>query len=93
MDLNWESVDVNRLWVILIEKIGDDFHRITKYVRGKMVGGYLDWPSKPEVYKQYGDRKKVKLSFHEQVKTLSFDETVRKLIRTCNWSLNFVAKF
>jgi SagB-type dehydrogenase family enzyme len=70
----------------LIEKIGDDFHRITKYVRGKMAGGYLDWPSKPEIYKQYSDRNKVKLPFPEQVKTLSFDETVRKRRSIRNFS-------
>jgi SagB-type dehydrogenase family enzyme len=61
----------------LIEKIGDDFQRVTKYIRGKMAGGYLDWSNKPEVYKQYGDRKKVRTPFPEHVETLSFDETVR----------------
>jgi len=61
----------------LVEKIGDDFHQITKYVRGKMAGGYLDWSSRPEVYKQYEDRNKEKIPFPEQVKTLSFDETLR----------------
>ena len=60
-----------------MEKIGDDFHRITKYVRGKMAGGYLDWSSKPEVYKQYQDGKKVKLPFPENIKTLSFNEAIR----------------
>ena len=62
----------------MIEKIGDDFQRITKYVRGKMGGGYLDWSTKPEVYKQYQDRKKVKLPFPEKITTLSFDEAIRK---------------
>ena len=61
----------------MVEKIGDDFHQITKYVRGKMAGGYLDWSSRPEVYKQYEDRNKEKIPFPEQVKTLSFDETLR----------------
>jgi SagB-type dehydrogenase family enzyme len=61
----------------LVGTIGDDFHRTTKYVRGKMAGGYLDWLSKPEVYKQYGNQKTIKLSFPEQVKTLSFNDTIR----------------
>jgi SagB-type dehydrogenase family enzyme len=62
----------------LVGKIGDDFQRITKYFRGRMAGGYLDWPSKPEIYKQYADRNKVNLPLPEQAKTLSFDETLRK---------------
>ena len=62
----------------MIEKIGDDFQRITKYVRGKMVGGYLDWSNKPEVYKHYLGSRKFELPFPEQVDTLSFDEAVRK---------------
>ena len=61
----------------MVETIGDDFQRITKYVRGKMAGGYLDWLSKPEIYKQFGDQNIVKLSFPDQVKTLSFNDTIR----------------
>ena len=63
--------------LFLIETIGDDFHRITKYVRGKMLGGYLDWLSKPEVYKEYQDSKKVDLHFPKNIMTLSYNETIR----------------
>jgi SagB-type dehydrogenase family enzyme len=68
----------------LFETIGDDFQRVTKYVRGKMTGGYLDWSTKPKVYKQYNDRKIVELPFLEKIETLTFDETVknRKSIRS-----------
>ena len=36
------------------EKIGDQFQRETMYQRGKLLGGGLDWSTKPPVYKQYG---------------------------------------
>jgi len=61
----------------LFETIGDDFQRVTKYVRGKMAGGYLDWSTKPKVYKCYNDRKKVRIPVPEQIETLTFAETVR----------------
>lgn len=61
----------------MFETIGDDFQRVTKYVRGKMAGGYLDWSTKPKVYKCYSDRKKIDIPVPEQIETLNFDETVR----------------
>ena len=61
----------------MIGKIGDEFQLNTKYVRGKMIGGYLDWESKPEVYKEYRDTKTVQLPVIENMKTLSFDATIR----------------
>jgi len=63
---------------LLISTVGDDFQQTTKYVRGKMTGGYLDWLNKPEVYKHYKDSKKIILPQPQQIKTLSFDETIRK---------------
>ncbi len=32
---------------------GDEFHRATKYERGKLPGHGLDWSTKPDVYKKY----------------------------------------
>jgi SagB-type dehydrogenase family enzyme len=61
----------------LFETIGDDFQRVTKYVRGQMAGGYLDWSTKPKFYKQYNERKKVEIPFPEHIETLTFDETIR----------------
>lgn len=34
------------------EGIGDRYQRETKYVRGRMGGGFLDWSKQPEIYKQ-----------------------------------------
>jgi SagB-type dehydrogenase family enzyme len=42
--------------------IGDTFQRETKYQRGRLPGGWLDWASKPETYKQYPSAPKVQLS-------------------------------
>ncbi len=35
--------------------IGDAFQKETKYRRGKLPGGGLDWGAKPETYKRYPD--------------------------------------
>jgi SagB-type dehydrogenase family enzyme len=35
------------------EGIGDTFQKETKYRRGKLPGGGLDWGAKPETYKRY----------------------------------------
>lgn len=35
------------------DKIGDEFLQITKYSRGKLSGGPLDWRNKPKTYKTY----------------------------------------
>jgi len=66
----------------MTNKIGDEFQKLTKYQRGK-IGGFLDWPNKPQIYKQYPNTKKIQLPILEQIKTLSFDQTIkqRKSIR------------
>ena len=43
------------------DKIGDEFQEQTKYVRGELSGGGLDWTSKPEAYKTYPDAPRVPL--------------------------------
>ena len=58
--------------------IGEEFHRTTKYVRGKLGGGYLDWSKKPRAYKHYVNSIKIKLPFPKQVETMSVDEAIRK---------------
>ncbi len=35
--------------------IGDEFLQKTKYIRGKLGGGPLNWRNKPEMYKEYRD--------------------------------------
>jgi len=42
--------------------IGKDFQDETKYIRGKIPGGFLDWRRKPETYKNYPDAPKVRLA-------------------------------
>jgi SagB-type dehydrogenase family enzyme len=58
--------------------VGDDFQRATKYVRGKLGGGYLELSKKPETYKRYVDSKKIQLPFPEEAETMSVDEALRK---------------
>ena len=43
------------------EGIGDTFQKETKYRRGTLPGGGLDWGAKPETYKRYSDTPKVEL--------------------------------
>jgi len=43
------------------EGVGDIFQQETKYQRGHLPGGYLDWASKPETYKRYPSAPKVQL--------------------------------
>jgi SagB-type dehydrogenase family enzyme len=44
------------------EGIGDRFQQETKYVRGELGGGRLDWASKPDTYKRYPSAPRVALS-------------------------------
>ncbi len=43
------------------DRIGDRFQEQTKYVRGELSGGGLDWASKPETYKTYPDVPRIPL--------------------------------
>jgi SagB-type dehydrogenase family enzyme len=58
-------------------RIGDEFQRVTKYARGKMGGGYLDWSKKPATYKDYIDGTKIKLPSPERIERMSVDEAIR----------------
>lgn len=42
--------------------IGDTFQQETKYRRGHLPGGRLDWATKPDTYKRYPATPKIKLS-------------------------------
>jgi SagB-type dehydrogenase family enzyme len=66
--------------------IGDEFQRTTKYVRGKLGGGYLDWSRKPSVYKYYLNSTKIKLPPPNQVETASIDEVLRRRRSTRSFS-------
>lgn len=41
--------------------IGDRFQQETKYERGRMEGGRLEWASKPPLYKDYPGARKIRL--------------------------------
>ena len=41
--------------------VGDTFQRETKYRRGRLPGGRLNWATKPRTYKQYPDAPKIPL--------------------------------
>ncbi len=59
-------------------RIGDEFQRVTKYVRGKLGGEYLDWSKRPDAYKHYVNSTKIKLPLPEQVETMPVDEAIRR---------------
>jgi SagB-type dehydrogenase family enzyme len=44
------------------DNIGDAFQQDTKYRRGRLPGGGLDWATKPDTYKRYPTAPKVPLS-------------------------------
>ena len=48
------------------EGIGNSFQQETKYQRGHLPGGYLDWASKPETYKRYPSAPKVQLELPKE---------------------------
>ena len=45
----------------MLDAIGDRFQSETKYVRGRLPAGYLDWRKRPGTYKMYQDVPKIKL--------------------------------
>ena len=58
--------------------IGDEFQRITKYIRGRLGGGHLDWSKRPSAYKNYLNSTKIKLPIPKEVVTVSMDEALKK---------------
>jgi SagB-type dehydrogenase family enzyme len=45
----------------MVDNIGDQFQMDTKYERGKLRGGGLDWANKPDTYKRYPGAKRLAL--------------------------------
>jgi SagB-type dehydrogenase family enzyme len=45
--------------------IGDQFQQETHYYRDRLPGGYLDWNSKPEIYKRYPEAPRFSLTAPE----------------------------
>jgi SagB-type dehydrogenase family enzyme len=58
--------------------VGDKFQEETKYHRGRLGGGMLDWANKPNVYKEYPDSKKIVLPPPQLVDGTSLDEALRR---------------
>jgi len=62
--------------------IGDRFQQETKYVRGKLPAGYLDWNKKPERYKSYPRAQKIKLESFQREGGMALWEAIQKR-RSC----------
>lgn len=58
--------------------MGDIFQQETKYQRGHLPGGYLDWSSKPETYKRYPSAQKVQLEPPKEEGGVSLWEGMRR---------------
>jgi SagB-type dehydrogenase family enzyme len=72
--------------------IGDRFQKETKYRRGKLLGGMLDWLNKPSIYKEYSGSKKIALLVPKSVGRMSFDDVVRKRRSIRSFSPKYVNK-
>ena len=59
-------------------RVGDDFQRETKHTREKLIGGRLNWSSKPDTYKNYPTNRLVKLSCDFPKHILSLTEVLKK---------------
>jgi SagB-type dehydrogenase family enzyme len=62
----------------MIEGIGDRFQKETKYQRGELWTGMLDWLNKPSIYKQYSDSGTIALPVPKMTGRISFCEVLRK---------------
>jgi SagB-type dehydrogenase family enzyme len=60
------------------EGIGDAFQKNTKHSRERLIGGYMDWTNKPELYKKYPSTKKIPLSKIFPIKSLSMVDALKK---------------
>ncbi len=58
--------------------VGDDFQKSTKHIRGKSLGGSVNWGDKPELYKYYPSSKSIQLPKQMQEPTLNFTEVLQR---------------
>jgi len=57
---------------------GDVFQEETRYARGRLPGGYLDWNVKPETYKTYPKAPKIALDSPDESGGMPLWETIRR---------------
>jgi len=57
---------------------GDIFQKETKYYRGKLSGGYIQWQRKPETYKSYPSSPKIKLEAPQDQGGMSLWEAIKR---------------
>ena len=62
----------------MINGIGDQFQKETKYQRGKMLGGMLDYINKPSIYKEYPNSEKIVLPPQKLGGEMALDAVLRK---------------
>lgn len=60
------------------EGVGDAFQKNTKHSRERLLGGYLDWANKPELYKKYPSAEMIPLSRAFPAKSLPTVEVLKK---------------
>jgi SagB-type dehydrogenase family enzyme len=58
-------------------RIGDKFQEDTKHSRKRLLGGYLDWSNKPDMYKNYPSARKILLSRKVPTKSVPFSEVIK----------------
>jgi SagB-type dehydrogenase family enzyme len=61
---------------ISIDKIGDKYHKLTKYYRNRFNDG-PDWSLQPDQYKSYPDNPKIVLTKIKSIKTENLDYTLK----------------
>ncbi len=61
--MNPQPLSQRRGHLIMMKEddVGETFQRETKHRRDRLIGGRMDWDRKPETYKSYPDRSKLKL--------------------------------
>jgi SagB-type dehydrogenase family enzyme len=63
---------------MMVEGVGDEFHRNTKNSREQLIGGRLDWANKPETHKEYPSARNIQLPRKLPSNTLSVIEALKK---------------
>jgi SagB-type dehydrogenase family enzyme len=59
-------------------EVGDEFQRRTKHIRDRLVGGALDWSTKPDAYKTFAESRVIRLPTEFPGEALSWIEILRR---------------